>query len=65
LRLLASDDKDQPPKPDQLENLLILVDSIKVILLGFVSYAYLTPSRIIQLIPAILITFLELKRQLN
>jgi hypothetical protein len=38
LRLLASDNKDQPPPPDHLENLLIWVDSIKMIPLYFAQY---------------------------
>jgi hypothetical protein len=34
LRLLASNNKDQPPLSDHLKNYLILVDSIKMIPLG-------------------------------
>ncbi len=52
LRLLVSDNKDQPPPPDHL---LMWVDSIKVIPLGFVPYFPWVPSRIPQLIPATLI----------
>jgi hypothetical protein len=54
LRLLASDYKDQPPLPDHHENLLIWVDLIKVIHLGFAQYILWVPSRS-QLIPATLI----------
>ncbi len=45
LRLLASNQKEQPPLPDHLENLLIWVDSIKMIPLGFAQYVPLAPSR--------------------
>ncbi len=46
LILLAFDNKDQLPLPDHLENLLIWLDSIKVIPLGFVQYASWMSSRI-------------------
>jgi hypothetical protein len=53
LRLSASDNKDQPPRPN-LENLLIWVHSIKVIPLGFEQYVSWVLSRNPQLIPVTL-----------
>jgi hypothetical protein len=44
-RLLASDHKDQPLLPDHLDNLLIWMDSIKIILLAFAQYVPWAPSR--------------------
>jgi hypothetical protein len=59
LRLLASDNKDQPPPPDYLENLLIWVDLIRVISVCFVQYVPWAPSRIPQLILDTLVNFLN------
>ncbi len=53
LRLLASDNKDQPPQPDQLKNHPIYMDMIKVIPLGFAQYVPWVHSRTF-LIPATL-----------
>jgi hypothetical protein len=54
LRLLTSDNKDQPPLPDHLKNLLIGVDSTKVIPLGFAQYVPWMLSRMPQLKPGTL-----------
>jgi hypothetical protein len=43
LRLLASNNKDQPPPPYHLENHLILVDLIKVIPLGLMQSVLESP----------------------
>ncbi len=64
LRLLAPNHKDQPPPPDHLKDLLIWVDSIKRILLGFAQYDPWAPSRF-KLILATLIIFPQIKVMLQ
>jgi hypothetical protein len=64
LRLLASDNKDQPPLPDYLNVHLIWVDLNKVTPLGFAQYITWVHNRIPQLILATL-SYTLLERQLN
>jgi hypothetical protein len=61
LRLLASNNKDQPPLPDHLKKRLIWVDLIKMISLSFVQHIPWVPSRIPQLIQATLALWLKMK----
>ncbi len=65
LRLLASNNKDQPAPPDHLQNLLIQVDAIKVIPLTFAQYVSGSPSRIPQLNPPTLVISHQLKQWFN
>jgi hypothetical protein len=61
LRLLASDNKDQPPLPDHPENLLFWGNSDKMIPLGLAQYVPWMLIRNSQLIPSTLALYFARK----